>query len=358
MKAIKTALFASIVAFVMIFALGEAMAGNVPSASDTDNTLTVEVSQDSPTIEDFDINDASYTSFLGDQLDVLSTYYFNVTVEDVNGWADIKWINIRVWYDGGSELAFSAQGTGANYRVDLNYTNVADLNIPVLSEWSVPEGNLQYNSTDSNIVTNTVNQNYTFRLSFQLKGQIRQADDPGDSGIGSYNDANSWNVEIRAKDIDNVDVVSQADSTDVYHEFGVFQYTSVSIGGDWSTPTIAPGGDATTSIVTVTHQANRAYNMTVWFDNILTSNGDTIDVTNINITADGDGGDAITSDTFFAGLLEANEVYIQGGTSTNRSHDVSGNSETTGVRFGVFVPFATPSGTYTADLTMKVEISP
>ncbi len=344
----------------LLFSLGEAMATDVPNASDTDNTLGATVSSDSPVISAFDIKNATLSSFLHSQLDVSTTaapavYYFNVTVEDANGWADLQWVNIRIWFDGGTEVTFDSQSTGANYRADLNYTNVAPLSDPAVGEWSVTEGNIAYNSTDSAIYTNTANQNYTFNLSFELDPQIRQAIDPVNSGTGNYDDANSWNVEIRARDSDNPDVINRTNATGVYHEFGVFQFTSVSIGANWDAGTIAPGGSGTTSVVTVTHQSNRDYRMKVWFDTELDSGTDTIAVTNIDILAAGDANDAITSDTAFAGLGEANSVYIHGSASTNRSHNVSSDQETTGVQYRVNVPFGTPSGSYVATLTIKVE---
>ncbi len=355
MKALRTALFASTVAFILIFGLGEAMAADVPSDSDSDNTLGATVSTDAPIITGFDITDASDTSFMHAQLDVSTTYYFNVTVNDDNGWADIQWINIRIWFDNeSSEISFDQQNAWGNYRAVLNYTNGAPLSDPALSEWSAPEGNIVYNPGDSSNFTNTANQNYTFKLSFQLNEQIRQANDPVNSGTSNYDDLGSWNAEVRAID-SSVTVTNQDNATGVYHEFGVFQFTNVSIASNWNAGTIAPGGEGTSAAVTVTHKANRNYTMTVWFDSQLTGPG-TIDVSNINITAAGDANDAITSDLSFAGLGEANERYIHGSASTNRTHNFTLNEETTGVQFRVYVPFGTAAGTYTANLTIKVEI--
>ncbi len=357
MKAVPKALCAGIVAFALMFALGQAMAVDQASDDDTDNTLGATVASNPPEIISFDITDADDASQMHTQLDVNTTYYFNLTLMDPDGWGDLQWANVHIWYDGGGgELTFGAQVAGDNYRVDLNYTNVAPLPDPELSEWSGAEGNFVYDSGSSYIFTNVVNENYTYKLAFSLNNQIRQANTPSNTASGGYNDAGSWNAEVRAKDFGNTDVFSQADTAGVYHEFGIYLFTNVSIGTDWNTPTISPGGNDVTGIVTVTHQANRDYRMSVWFDTNLTNGGgDQIAATNINITAAGDAGDAITSDLPFGGLGIANLEYIHGSSITEKLHDVSGDSETTGVQFGVFVPFGTPSGDYVATLTIRVE---
>ncbi len=361
MKAIPKALCAGIVAFALFMAVGQAMAADIPSDDDSDNTLTATVASAQPEISGFDITDDLDASLMHTQLDVNTTYYFNVTVRDPDGWGDLQWINIQIWYDGGSsEIAYTAQTTGANYRADLNYTNVAPLPDPDLSEWVELEGNFAYDPGSSSIFTNVANENYTFKLAFSLNNQIRQADEPTNSGPSvGYNDLGSWNAQVRARDYGNPDVFNRDNDgtgSGIHHEFGVYLFTNVSIGGDWDAGTISPGGDATTNTVTVTHQANRAYRLSVWFDTNLTSGGNEIAATNINITAAGDPNDAITTDQFFGGLGNGNREYIHGSAVSTKSHNVSSDSETTGVQFGVSVPFATPSGVYVATLTIRVEI--
>ncbi len=355
MKAIPKALAVGVVAFAVLFALGSAVAPDVSQDDDTDNTLGATVSSTPPTVTNYTITDASDVSQMHSQIDVGTTYYFNVTLQDPDGWGDMRWANIRIWFDGGgAELSFTQQTTGANYRIDLNYTNVAPLTSPALSEWSVTEGNMVYASGSSSIFTNVANENYTFKLAFTLNNQVRWGTDPTNQASGSYNDANSWNSEVRARDFES-NVVSQSNSTNVYHEFGVFLFNNVTIASDWDAGTISPGASGTSAIVTVTHAANRNYRLSVWFDTTLTSGANTIAVTNINITAAGDANDAITSDTSFAGLGSGNRVYIHGSGASERAHNVSADSETTGVQFRVYVPFGTASGSYVATLTIRVE---
>lgn len=356
MKAIPKALAVGLVAFAMLFALGSAIAPDVSQDDDSNNTLGATVSSTSPIITGVDITDAADASFMHSQLDVNVTYYFNVTIEDPDGWGDLRWVNIHIWFDGGAtELTYGGQTTGANYRADMNYTNVAPINDPALSEWNVAEGNIVYQSASSSIFTNVANQNYTFKLAFYLQYQMRQAVDPVFSGTANYDDLNSWNAEVRARDFGNPDVFNRQNSTSVYHEFGIFRFTNVTIGTDWDAGTISPGSSGTSGTVTVTHQANRAYRMRVWFDSTLTSGANTIDVTNINITSAGDANDNITSDTSFTGLGVGNSIYIRGTGAWYWPHNVSSNSETTGVQFRVYAPFGTPSGSYVANLTIRVE---
>ncbi len=359
MRATTRALTIGLLTFSLLLGLGQAMAGDISSDDDTDNTLGATVSSLQPEITAYDITDVADSSLMHAQLDVNTTYYFNVTLMDPDGWGDFQWSNIRIWFDGGAfEATFDQQAAaGANYRADLNYTNVAPVGDPALTEWSVIEGNIVYDSGSSSIFTNVANENYTFKLAFTLNNQIRQADDPTNQAIGAYNDLSSWNSEVRAKDFGNPDVTNRANAADIYHEFGVFLFTNISIGADWDAGTISPGANAVTNTVTVTHQANRDYRMSVWFDTNLTSGGDQIPIaSNVNITAAGDPNDDIASDILFGGLGFANREFIWG-TGASQAHNVSSDQETTGVQFGVSVPFGTPSGNYVATLTMRVETS-
>ena len=360
MRATTQALTIGLLAFSLLLGLGQAMAADIPSDDDTDNTLGATVASNPPEISAVDITNAADTSLMHTQLDVGTTYYFNLTIRDPDGWGDLQWANVQIWFDGGSsEIAYTAQTTGANYRVNLNYTNVAPLTDPALSEWSITEGNAVYASGSSSIFTNVNQENYTFKLAFTLNNQIRQASEPTSTGPSvGYNDLDSWNMQVRARDFGNPDVFvrdAAGSGSGVHFEFGVFQFNNVSIGANWDAGTISPGGDATTAIVTVTHVANDNYRLSVWFDTHLVDGGNTIDITNVNITAAGDAGDAISSDTFFAGLGIGNRVYIHGSGASTRAHDTAGDSQTTGVQFGVSVPFGTPSGTYVANLTIRVE---
>lgn len=354
MKPVRSALFVGIVALAFLVSLGQVMAPDVGTSDDTDNTLSVTVTSQAPVIWNYRITDAADTNLMHTQIDVLQTHYFNLTLSDENGWADITYAEIHIWFDGGNDATtYAAQTTGANYRANVNYTNAGPPNTPALSEWSVTEGNLAYNATDSAIFTNGANQNYTFKLSFDLNAQVHQADLPVTFGTGNYDDANSWNSEVYANDTGGNAVTNQQDLNGYYHEFGVYQYTSVSISANWDAGSLAPGQSGTTAAVSVSHQSNDDYNMTVWFTTDLTSGGNTIPVQYVNITATGDSGDDITTDQSFGGTGIGNAEIIRSFPGTG-GHQVAANSDSTTVQFRVFVPFGTPTGTYTANLTIRV----
>ncbi len=356
MKALPKALCAGIVAFALMFALGQAMAVDQASDDDTDNTLGAQVVSDPPEIISFDITDDLDVSLMHVQLDVNTTYYFNLTLREPDFWSDLKWANIRLWFDGGDDATtFDGQTNGSNYRLDLNYTNVGPVSDPALSEWIVAEGNFVFDSGSSEIFTNVVNENYTFKLAFTLNNQVRYGIDPPNQGTGSYNDPNTWNAEVRAKDVSNPIETEQKDGANVYYEFGVFMHTFVSIGGNWDAGSISPGASGTSLVEIVTHEANRDYRMRVWFDSHLVSGPNTITVNYINITAAGDPDDVIISDTSFSDTGEANAVYIWGSSGTEQTHNFTSDQGTTGVQFRVAVPLATPVGSYVANLTIRVE---
>ena len=140
-------------------------------------------------------------------------------------------------------------------------------------------------------------------------------------------------------------------------EFGVFMYTFVSIGGDW-TVTLGPGQTVSTNTVTVYRRSNDDFKMTVWFVTHLDSGSDTIDISNVQILAAADPGDNITADLAFAGLGEGNARFIYGTTSWYFTHSTDTDEDTVSVQFSVTVPFGPASGTYTAQLTIQVTQRP
>ncbi len=362
MRATTKAFTIGLLTFSLLLGLGQVMAADIPSDDDTDNTLGATVLSNPPEVTAVDITNDADATLMHTQLDVGTTYYFNLTIRDPDGWGDLEFANIHVWFDGGStELTFDQQAAaGANYRVDLNYSNVSPLTDPALSEWSIAEGSMVYDSAGSSIFTNVFQENYTFKLAFTLNNQIRQAAEPTvTTASPNYNDLDSWNMEIRAEDFGNPEIFVRDDDgsgSGVHFEFGVYLFNNVSIGANWLAGTISPGGNALTGVVTVTHAANENYRLSVWFDTNLTDGGNQIAIdSNVNITATGDPDDQIISDTFFTGLGSDLRIYIHGSDSTTRGHNVSADQETTGVQFGVAVPFGTPSGTYVANLTIRVE---
>src|SRR2546427_827214 len=137
------------------------------------------------------------------------------------------------------------------------------------------------------IGTNTVNQNYSFRIPLELRSQIRQANDPTASGTSGYDDLGSWNAQFVALDNGGNNVTrQQSEVSGVFYEFGVFKYTGITlVGSPWTGGSIAPGASATTGTRNVVHESNAPYKLSVYVTTTLTSPTDTIAFTTIMVTA-------------------------------------------------------------------------
>ena len=271
--------------------------------------------------------------------------------------ARLDYLTVRVAST--SELSYSEQTTGANYRIELKYVDTADSSTASLGEWSVTEGNSVYNASASSLTTIFSGPKligYEFKLALKLGFQVRQANDPVNSAVGGYNDLDSWNAEIVVSD--GVETTTERTaSTGENMEFGVFMYTNVTIGGDWSA-TGFRGQTVNTNTITVTYRSNDDFNLTIWFTTHLIKGGDTIDISNVQILAAADLNDNITSDTPFVGLGEANLVYILGSASWYFPHATDASENTTVVQFSVFIPGSQAFGTYTAQLVIRIQQKP
>ena len=253
-----------------------------------------------------------------------------------------------------SELTFANQTTGANYRIELKYVDTADPSTASLSEWSVTEGRATYNASASSLTA--ITNGYEFKLALKLGFQVKQANDPTNNSVGGYNDADSWNGEVVAND-GTSNTTLQTASGGEHMEFGVFQYTFVDIGGDWNV-TGFRGQTVNTNTITVTYRSNDDFNLTIWFTTHLIMGAETIDISNVQILAAADPSDNITVDTPFTGLGESNAVYILGSATWYFPHAADANQNTTMVQFSVSIPFGQAFGTYTAQLTIRIQQRP
>ncbi len=303
---------------------------------------------------------SSERSVAGLQLDVDVFYYFIFNVTDDNKWVDIANygnVSLRLWYDGNvtPELTFSEQTTGANYRIEVKYQDTGDPDTASPGEWTVVEGRATYDSSISNltsIMSGSKIVGYEFRLAIKLHYQVKHAVDPTNGTTGAYNDVDSWNTEIVARDGYETTTLQTA-STGEHMEFGVYMYTFVNISANWAV-TLLQGQTGNTNAVTVYHRSNDDFNMTIWFVTHLEKGSDTIDISNVQILAAADPNDNITTDTAFAGIGEANAIYILGTASWYFTHSTDSDEATTSVQFSVTIPGTSPLGTYTAQLTVKL----
>lgn len=331
---------------ILLFAIAVASMGFVIAtdinSSNQGGTLTGTVSSTAPKVFWFDIADSSNNSLAGAQINVLTTYYFNVSVYASNGWKDVASIAFHIWYDNGTPaLPYLSQGAGKNYAASLSYSNPARTS-PYMTDFTTATGNIDYIVASSSNRTNLVGQNYTLHLAFKLHAQMHHALGGTLSGTG-YDIPYSWNAEVVVTDVSSNVVTVQKNTAGKYLEFGVFQYTSISLGTTtWNFGTLVPGQTGT-SPVTITYKSNGNYSANVTLMALLTdSNGDTIAASAVSVS-----GGAISS-TAFGGIGAGHTIYFFGASSSYAEQAANADYQTVTVTFSVTVPLGTPTGTYSA----------
>ena len=354
-EALRGALVAGFLFFVLILSAGHAIAPDGGSSSDG-GTISQTVNANAPRLIAFDIRNAANTSsVMGTQLDVLTTFNFWITVNNTNGWASITNLYVNLWYDAGVDAtSYDSANSAANYKINITYTNVAATS-PTATQWALISGNVAFvPSTDVTIYTNQPTYNYSFRMAFQLHAQIHQAQDPTPSSAG-YSNAYSWNARFGARDVTpNVNYTSKDPTTGLFYEFGVYQYTSISLASTiWTGASAAPGQTVSTNSITVTHSSNAAY----WFN--VTAGGDlsdgsihTIGITNVKVVHTGQ--DDLSANTSFPGSAPRT-VTLLGTSTTPHVFDDTGDSQAVPVQFQISIPLGTFAATYTVAVTVKVE---
>ncbi len=278
-------------------------------------------------------------------LDATTEYCFTVNVTDMNGWTDIKYINITAWYDFGSESTIYNQTTGGNLNMFLQYRNILGVK-EFLMIW--PDDEVQLVSGNCT----TISHNSTtriFQFSFVPLGQVRWANSNGswDGTQNTTNDPYSWNFNITVTDITGF----SRWKTD---EYGIYRYTSVTADQDWVDVLAAPGFNDSSSIVTIAYSSNYDFNMTIYFEENLTNTswGDSIPIANnVYILANADVTDDITYDVLFLGIGEEHAVDI---INSSGVFTRDGVGQAVNVQFDVFIPLGTYGGRYTARVATKI----
>lgn len=212
--------------------------------------------------------------------------------------------------------------------------------------WPDDEVQLILSNCSETIINSTTR---LINISFKPLNQVRWASSNGtwDSTQNTINDPYSWNF--------NITVVDASDlknwKTD---EYGVYKYTSISPDQNWVDVAAAPGFNDTSSVVIITYSSNYDFNMTIYFEENLTNTtwGDTIHIANnVDILADADPNDDITSDITFLGIDEANAIDIFNNSGIFHSNNIS---QTVDVQFNVYIPLGTHEGKYTARVATKI----
>lgn len=351
--ALRRALLSGLIFFAVLMSLGNALAGDV-SNTDGSGTLQGDVNPNAPVLWYYNVTDGAGVSKWGAQLDVQTTYTVYATVNAPNGWASVTGLYVNFWWDGGSDgLTFANQASGSNFKLNLSYTNAGSTS-PTVSQWAIASGNWAYTSGSSSIAVNAAGYNYSFRLAISLNAMVRAAPAPTTPSVGGYKNIHSWNAQLVATDTSGGTVTYRSNqTTTVYYEFGVYQYTHITVPASWDAGAIAPGASGTAPSQNVVYSSNANYTLKAYLNGLLTSGGNTIPADQVQITGGG------LSNAAFSGIGVANSLYLYGdGAPTYQAMDANANDMTVGVSFKINVPLGTPVGAYSATVTFALAAKP
>jgi len=319
---------------------------NTPASADTICRYNPPIN--APTINTYNLTNATGSKLnnLTGLIEVNKEYTFTINITDLEGWADIEYINITAWYDNGSDTATYNQTLGGNLNMFLQYENTTGTaNYSMI--WPDDEAQLMISNCSETIINSTTR---IINFSFKPNSQTRWAPGDGawDTTQNSTNDPYSWNFNITVTDTTNRSDYKR-------DEYGVYRYTSILPDSDWVDVYALPGFNDESSVVTITYSSNYDYNMTIYFEENLTHtiwDYYTISIAdNVTILADADPNDDITSDINFTGIGEANAIDIFNVSGIFQKDNIS---QTVQVQFRVKIPFGTMSGKYTAHVATKI----
>ncbi len=346
------------IAFLILMPIGGTPVGNVMAVdvgSDSDNStnITCIVQTGIPKINYYDLRDAT-SSVMNAMIDVNQTYYFVINVTQESGWADLDYINITAWYDGGTESGTYGYGSGApNTQFFIRYENTT----------GTATVTIQYPTTgeiDSVSFTETVidSTTHNITIAFRPRDQIRYA--PGDGSWDTtegWNDANTWNFRM------NVSNSGGGYNNSARNEFGVYRFTNITASGDPQGSGV-PGQlvylTSTNTVVKFKTNYNFRMNVSLDTDLLNTALGTSIAATNVEVNATNLNPatmtPTLTTWTAFTGTGINNPVWIFGD-ATPSYHNAfdSGIQESLETQWRVQIPIGTPAGTYTAAVTYIIE---
>jgi len=348
---ILVSLVTNIFLFEPIVMIGKADPGDIPDIWHNTTTLNVTVLHFPPRLNwyDFQYNQSgTWVSKLNSQIDVNNSaeYRFIVNISSDQGWDDIDYVNITVWYDQGNEGSIYNQTVGGNWNLYLQYENTTGTAIwrmlwPHNGEFI--EGNyadrVGFDPYGSIGHTECHNLSFSFIPSYQ----VRYA--PGD-GIwnNTYNttdDAFSWNFIIEVTD-------SGEDAPNplmvwVTNEFGVYSYSEI-VSAGWPTIIGHPGENATAdSNITLMTRSNGNYSLSTDVENLAHRTAPaTISRENIWVR----GGDLDIFDNFTA---SGGGIYFYGFIGMYHLAQANGtNLATNDVEYKCNIPLGQMAGDYAA----------
>ena len=278
-------------------------------------------------------------------LDINTEYYFTIDVTDYYGWENIAYIDITSWYDNGDDNAVYNQTLGGNLNMFLRYENTSGVaNFRML--WPDDEAQIILANCNERIINSNTR---VVNISFKILNQVRWAssNDSWDATQNVYNDPYSWNFKIT--------VLDEADGSSwKIGEYGVYKFTSVYTSKDWVDVYALPGFSDTSNVVTVTYSSNYNFNMTLYFEENLRNETWGVNIpiaNNINILANADLNDDITTDMTFLGIGQSYAIDIFNISGVFHADNVS---QTVNVQFEVYIPIGTLGLKYTARVATKI----
>jgi len=279
-------------------------------------------------------------------LDVNKEYYFTVNVTAKYGWIYVDYIDIKAWFDQGSEVSSYNQTLGGNLNMYLRYENVTG-NASFKLLWPKNEVQLITSNCSQTIINSTTR---IIKISFKPLSQVRWAcsNNTWDPTKNTTNDPFSWNFNITV--IDTAGLKSWKKD-----EYGVYRFATLLPDRNWVNVYAPPGYNATTNIVNITYSSNYNYNISIFFRENLTniSSGGIIPIANnVYLCANADLTDDVTSDIMFTGIGETHAVNI---ITTSGIFHKNDTSTVVHVQFNVFIPFGTLKGVYTAHVGTKIK---
>ena len=325
------------VALLLLFPIGNVMATDIGSDSDTGTTIRCHVNAGTPVINSVQLLDSTDTEVSNTTIDVLQTYHFVINVTQPGGWANISYVNATLWYDFGADPRYPAVPPSTNNtQFRLNYTNTTGT--ATFDLYNAGSGEVTVVSWSESVYDNTT---MILTIYFTLNEQIRHAPGPGVTWTGGQglNDAYTWNYRINATNNDGV--VSNPWEA----EFGVFKYTNVTAVNDpegSGSPNTGINLNANGATV-VTYKCNDQYRLNVSIADLTSATTtDTINATYVNVT----GGNLINSSFAGAGV----DQVIFGSKNTFVAAPDTGTSQTVNTIWRMTIPNVV-SGTYTATVT-------
>jgi hypothetical protein len=300
-----------------------------------------------PVINTYDIKNISGNSKKDNNTGLLinnNEYYFSINITDQNGWFDIEYIDIKAWYDNGTDSTTYNETKGGNINIFLRYENTSELpNFKLI----LPDDEARLiltNCTESviNETTRIIN------ISFKPKNQVRWASSNGTwtETDDAFDDTYSWNFEIEVNDSGDLNDIKKG-------EYGVDFFSCMSVDPLWVEITSAPGFNDTSDIFTINYSANYDYKMMIFLEENLTHTEceATIPIKdNLVILENADPYDDITENITFTGTDIDHAVYIFTDSGIYPKNNISQDVD---VQFRMYVPLGTISGTYSANIATK-----